>query len=225
MSDATVTTEPVAAEAVAESPDTVVPGIPESVKSDVPVLTDAELELLKAVREELAEFKDYITDRAAATLLSIAQRAKVTVDAAAETSMVDVEKRHALFIERLSGTRIQRILDKVDAAVVAPVRPSQQPNVVRRVLPRVAPRNGHPPASVGDVEIKGMHRAMLTALAQHPDGLTKRQILIHTGYASRQPVNYSDRLRAEEWMVRTVDIGYVALQRLSREVLELANGD
>lgn len=29
-----------------------------------------------------------------------------------------------------------------------------------------------------------MHRAMLTALAQHPDGLTKKQIHVHTGYAS-----------------------------------------
>jgi hypothetical protein len=29
-----------------------------------------------------------------------------------------------------------------------------------------------------------MHRAMLTALAQHPDGLTKKQVHVHTGYAS-----------------------------------------
>jgi len=34
-----------------------------------------------------------------------------------------------------------------------------------------------------------MHRAMLIALAQHPEGLTKRQILIHTGYASSGPVS------------------------------------
>jgi hypothetical protein len=30
---------------------------------------------------------------------------------------------------------------------------------------------------------------MLTALAQHPDGLTKKQILVHTGYASSGPVS------------------------------------
>jgi hypothetical protein len=34
-----------------------------------------------------------------------------------------------------------------------------------------------------------MHRAMLIALAQHPDGLTKKQILVHTGYASSGPVS------------------------------------
>jgi len=34
-----------------------------------------------------------------------------------------------------------------------------------------------------------MHRAMLTALAQHPEGLTKGQILLHTGYASSGPVS------------------------------------
>lgn len=38
-------------------------------------------------------------------------------------------------------------------------------------------------------ELKAMHRAMLTSLAQHPDGLTKRQILIHTGYAASGPVS------------------------------------
>jgi hypothetical protein len=34
-----------------------------------------------------------------------------------------------------------------------------------------------------------MHRAMLIALAQHPEGLTKKQILVHTGYASSGPVS------------------------------------
>jgi len=34
-----------------------------------------------------------------------------------------------------------------------------------------------------------MERAFLTVLAQHPDGLTKRQILTHTDYASSGPVS------------------------------------
>lgn len=36
---------------------------------------------------------------------------------------------------------------------------------------------------------KPMPRAMLTALAQHPDGLSKGQILVHTGYRSSGPVS------------------------------------
>jgi hypothetical protein len=36
---------------------------------------------------------------------------------------------------------------------------------------------------------KPMPRAMLTALAQHPEGLTKGQVLIHTGYRSSGPVS------------------------------------
>ncbi len=45
-----------------------------------------------------------------------------------------------------------------------------------------------------------MHRAMLIALAQHPDGLTKKQILVHTGYASSGPVSaaFADLAR-EGW--------------------------
>ena len=49
----------------------------------------------------------------------------------------------------------------------------------------------------GEVE-KPMPRAMLTALAQHPEGLTKGQILVHTGYRSSGPVSscFADLLRA-----------------------------
>ena len=36
---------------------------------------------------------------------------------------------------------------------------------------------------------KPMPRAMLTALAQHREGLTKGQVLIHTGYRSSGPVS------------------------------------
>ncbi len=52
--------------------------------------------------------------------------------------------------------------------------------------------------SGGDASLKAMHRAMLTALAQHPGGLTKRQVLIHTSYASSGPVStaFADLSRA-----------------------------
>jgi hypothetical protein len=46
------------------------------------------------------------------------------------------------------------------------------------------PRRGRDAESNGAGELSRMHRAMLTALAQHPEGLTKKQILIHTSYSS-----------------------------------------
>lgn len=48
---------------------------------------------------------------------------------------------------------------------------------------------------------KPMPRAMLTALAQHPRGLTKGQILVHTGYRSSGPVSkcFADLAR-NGWM-------------------------
>ncbi|MGH9644405.1 MAG: hypothetical protein ACRD3Q_18540 [Terriglobales bacterium] len=55
-------------------------------------------------------------------------------------------------------------------------------------------------ADAGSIN-KAMPRAMLTTLAQHQEGLTKKQILIHTGYRSSGPVStcFADILR-EEWV-------------------------
>jgi hypothetical protein len=49
-------------------------------------------------------------------------------------------------------------------------------------------RNGHV-ESASDGAPDRMQRAMLTALAQHPEGLTKAQILLHTSYASSGPTS------------------------------------
>ncbi|HXG70576.1 MAG TPA: DUF87 domain-containing protein [Gemmatimonadaceae bacterium] len=70
----------------------------------------------------------------------------------------------------------------------------------------------------GDLTLKGMRRSMLTALAQHPDGLSKKKILIHTGYASSGPVStaFADMVRAG-WVesighgLRITDVGVAAL--------------
>lgn len=54
----------------------------------------------------------------------------------------------------------------------------------RRAVPAATARR---PASVhpsSNGELSRMHRAMLIALAQHEGGLTKKQIHVHTGYAS-----------------------------------------
>lgn len=58
-----------------------------------------------------------------------------------------------------------------------------------------------PAAPVEGAVDKPMPRAMLTALAQHPDGLTKGQVLVHTGYRSSGPVSacFAELARAG-WM-------------------------
>jgi hypothetical protein len=67
----------------------------------------------------------------------------------------------------------------------------EKPKVAEPVEPRPpAPREHRsPPARIvitpnGEMELKALHRAVLTALAQHPKGLSKNLILLHAGYRS-----------------------------------------
>lgn len=45
-------------------------------------------------------------------------------------------------------------------------------------------RSSSPAPAGGGADLKPLQRAMLTALAQHPRGLTKKQVLLHAGYRS-----------------------------------------
>lgn len=60
--------------------------------------------------------------------------------------------------------------------------------------------NGAPPGNVS-IGMPRMHRAFLTALAQHPRGLTKPQILLHANYASSGPTSkaFADFSREGWW--------------------------
>jgi hypothetical protein len=124
------------------------------------------------------------------------------------------------FIERLEKAGFQKILDKLSAAGAAALPPERPARAeVRRGVPPT-PRLPRPrEAGTSNGHLKPMHRAMLTALAQHaPEGLTKRQILVHTTYASSGPVStaFADLVR-EGWIVpdgnrlRIVDAGYQVL--------------
>ncbi len=84
---------------------------------------------------------------------------------------------HAAVSEHLEGFHADLL--KVSSAAPAP-RPAQAPQRSSARPPA--------PAVTGSIE-KPMPRAMLTALAQHSDGLTKGQILVHTGYRSSGPVS------------------------------------
>lgn len=91
--------------------------------------------------------------------------------------------------------------------VSAPVHPAQAS--ARRQLP-VVTGPGEP--------LKPMPRAMLAALAQHPDGLTKKQILIHTGYRASGDVSalYA-QLARDRWV--TVEAGRLVITAAGLEAL------
>jgi uncharacterized protein len=78
--------------------------------------------------------------------------------------------------DRLTGIGGPRMVSPANMSRPAIMKPAAALRDVRQV-------------QAGGVELKQMHRRMLTALAQHPAGLTKAQVLVHTSYASSGPVS------------------------------------
>jgi hypothetical protein len=91
----------------------------------------------------------------------------------------------------LDAKGFQKILAKLSTYTPEPTHAPRSPHT-RGVAPPAGQATTRRPARVvstgassnGTGDLSKMHRAMLIALAQHPSGLTKKQILVHTGYAS-----------------------------------------
>jgi len=89
------------------------------------------------------------------------------------------------------------LADKLGRAVRPPAPPVARPTSVARGIVNRAigdALNGRPvrfpvAGSADGGELRTMHRAMLTALAQHPAGLSKGLVRLHTGYADSGPVS------------------------------------
>lgn len=105
----------------------------------------------------------------------------------------EFQRDHATAVDGLKDSirvYVDAILNVVDGhnSKLAPV-PPPAPKAHGR-MPMVPPppqQRATPPGPRGGGHSNGlpvMHRKFLTALAQHPKGLTKGQILTHTGYAS-----------------------------------------
>jgi uncharacterized protein DUF87 len=194
----------------------------------VEVLTDADrakltelVTVLTALRKDVAEVEDHGIDRLKDKIADL-------VNAAHAAEQLALRTKADFAVERLERAGFQKILDKLSA--VTPPPPHTPPTMSaarpsphgRPVVPRetTARRTPVVPASSNGqgAALSKMHRAMLTALAQHPDGLTKRQILVHTTYASSGPVStaFADLAR-ESWVapdgnrLRITDAGYTAL--------------
>jgi hypothetical protein len=177
----------------------------------VEVLTDADRAFLAALDGRLSDTMDAIAERADLMLNSIAERAKAEIERSASGWLAQTAKSREAFVTMVDGARFQKILDKLSA--VTPPTPHNPPTMSaarpsphgRPVVPRetTARRTPVVPASSNGqgAALAKMHRAMLTALAQHPDGLTKKQILVHTGYASSGPVSTAfANLAREGWV-------------------------
>lgn len=174
-----------------------------------PVLTDADRERLDALLSLARRLRE---DRTV-LLADVAARAKMVIDGALAEAFEDQRRVQSDFAAKLQTAGLQRVLGKLDQATgnnsgiiptpnrtpvaqharpANPHSPTGSAHIAEQISPRgrVSPsgRESSPPSSSG-TPLKAMHRAMLTALAQHPHGLSKKQILIHTGYASSGPVS------------------------------------
>lgn len=197
-------------------------GAPE--RQPKPVLTDADRALL---------------EKWAGTLAAAVEKIKATTTAQRDALVKDIEQavgfyllniedagqRALAHVEKiLDGNNFQKILEKLAA-----VTPAERPQIATPRLPvqaRTLPNRPQVPSSrparpVSDgaaVDLKPMHRAMLIALAQHPEGLSKKKIRVHTGYADSGPVSSAfATLIAEGWatgdraQLRITDLGLAAL--------------
>ena len=196
-------------------------------------LTEADRELLKALREDFTTFSEDISAKADTMLTSLADRAKASIDDALKTWTDQVDRRRELFAKRLEGARVQRLLEKLDRVevrhVAAPHTPARPP--VRRpaaapVAPRTTQRgpagaagvhrvNGTADSSIGR---SGLYR-MMVALAQRP-GLNRRQLGLRATVATSGGSfnTYLSKGRTNGWIVENggggyqlTDAGYTAL--------------
>lgn len=195
-------------------------------KQQKPLLTDADRQLLNTLGEEFREFVDAIAGKADATLGGIAERAKAEIDKTAAAWTDTVEKRRALFLERLQKTRVQAVLDKLDLAGRREEPTSRAPTVPARAHradlgSRVRqPINNRPVAHPGDDSGGGLgkgERQILIAIAQHDAGVTREQLTILSGYKRSTRDAYLQRLSQKRFVdldgdrIRATDAGVSAL--------------
>jgi hypothetical protein len=130
-----------------------------------------------------------------------------------EAEVAALKKEAKALLDRLGKLLEQDVNVKVEVRhnepfTVSQPHPSRPPRATRQ-----------PPADGTPGELTEMKRRMLTALAQHPEGLTKAQILIHSRYSSNGSTSaaFADLVR-DGWAdvpapssLRITDAGAAAL--------------
>jgi hypothetical protein len=115
-------------------------------------------------------------------------RAKLTAAEAREPERIEVSVITPGDMAALEQqvTAMRDIADRLELAMRAAQRPAAAPKPVP--APRAVPERREPPVSApaaGDITLSKAQRAVLTVLAQFPDGRTKRQLAMLAGYSAK----------------------------------------
>lgn len=164
--------------------------------ADLPKEAEQQAKSLEDLRRELAQTKRELTQAQKTPSSSPAElateysrgHAQGFEEGAKAAQKAETEERNVMRDGLLDAVRLAFDVELNDLATLprkAPIRTngaSRPPIQIQRETFRVL--SDHK----GSID-KPMPRAMLTALAQHREGLTKGQVLIHTGYRSSGPVS------------------------------------
>lgn len=158
------------------------PRPPAPAQATTPVLTDADRELLQSVAHRFNEIAGQLRAHGAARIESVAQRAKKEIEIAAEACRDQMEAAAEAAVARIGGSNILQLLTKVAAAApVSQPRASYAPERTKHVArsDRPAPRAM---SMAADASLGKCERAILTVLAQSPDGCTAGRLTLLTKY-------------------------------------------
>lgn len=165
--------------------------------SESPGLTASDRERVDAL---LAALNDYGTLLAKAWA-QFGEELRAAMGAAMDRAGEQAERTAKDLSMRLEKAGVQRLLGKIER-LQAPAR--ETPRAPMPSTARVPILTTHDPARTIEAQasgIKPMHRAMLTALAQHGP-LTRKKIRAYTGYADSGPVSSAFGLLVSEgWVV------------------------
>lgn len=196
----------------------------------VEVLTDADRARLNKVTTAIANAIAAHGDVANSLIPQLGEHITRVLGNFSERFLADIDRRNAKIIAAIEAKGFQKILTKLgDVHAEQPParhRPVGRPEGPSAPQSRAAARGDgrrvagpdRSRAAASDGNLSRMHRAMLIALAQHPGGLTKKQIHVHTGYASSGSTSaaFADLAR-DGWAVgdanrlRITDAGLTAL--------------
>lgn len=171
----------------------------------IPMLTDADRELLQSVRDEFLIFSENIAAKADIMLRRVAEHATAAIDEASQRWVADIDKRRGLFLERLEKTRVQKILEKLQAVSAPPNLtprgavgvPAVLTVAVRPVPARRPGRSSDGARPADGASLPPGEHATLTAALQYPDGLDRKRLGILTGYKRSSRDAYIARLTAK----------------------------
>jgi hypothetical protein len=167
---------------------------------EVPVLKEADLKRLEAVRGAVQKLAKRTEEQFAKTIADVRglYDKTVAIEALAQTAANRAEKSYTA-------------LRTTPAPQPTQTRPSvAAPQLVTRTAPALTAAPGPPITGKGELKI-------LTAIAQHGDGVTREQLTVLTGYKASSRNTYLQRLRQAglieevgEW-IRVTEAGLATL--------------